>query len=135
MSQMKEQDKTPEKLYEVEIDNLPGKEFRMIVKMIQDIRKTMTKIQETFTKDIQELKDKQMNNTLEGINSRITEIEAWVNDLEDRMVEIMAAKQRNEDSLRDPWDNIICTNIYIIGVSDGEEREKGPEKIFKEIIS
>ena len=45
MSQMKEQDKTPEKLYEVEIGNLPGKEFRiMIVKMIQDIGKTMTKI-------------------------------------------------------------------------------------------
>jgi len=59
MSQMKEQDKTPEKLYEVEIGNLPGKEFRiMIVKMIQDIGKTMTKIQEMFNKDIQELKDR-----------------------------------------------------------------------------
>jgi len=59
MSQMKEQDKTPEKLYEVEIGNLPGKEFRiMIVKMIQDIGKTMMKIQEMFNKDIQELKDR-----------------------------------------------------------------------------
>ena len=40
---MKEQDKTPEKqLNEVEIGNLPEKEFRiMIVKMIQDLRKTM----------------------------------------------------------------------------------------------
>ena len=56
---MKEQDKTPEKLYEVEIGNLPGKEFRiMIVKMIQDIGKTMTKIQGMFNKDIQELKDR-----------------------------------------------------------------------------
>ena len=43
--------------------------------------------------------------------------------------------KRNEESLRDPWDNIICTNIYIIGVSEGEEREKGPEKIFEEIIA
>ena len=59
MSQMKEQDKTPEKLYEVEIGNLPGKEFRiLIVKMIQDIGKTMMKIQEMFNKDIQELKDR-----------------------------------------------------------------------------
>ena len=43
MSQMKGQDKTPEKqLNEVEIGNLPEKEFRiMIVKMIQDLRKTM----------------------------------------------------------------------------------------------
>ena len=41
MYQMKEQDKTPEKqLYEVEIGNLPEKEFRiMIVKMIQDLGK------------------------------------------------------------------------------------------------
>ena len=38
---MKEQDKTPEKqLNEVEISNLPEKEFRiMIVKVIQDLRK------------------------------------------------------------------------------------------------
>ena len=38
---MKEQDKTPEKqLNEVEIGNIPEKEFRiMIVKMIQDLGK------------------------------------------------------------------------------------------------
>ena len=42
--------------------------------------------------------------------------------------------KRNEDSLRDPWDNIKCNNIHIIGVPEGEEREKGPEKIFEEVI-
>ena len=43
MYQMKEQDNPPEKqLKEVEIGNLPEKEFRiMIVKMIQDLRKRM----------------------------------------------------------------------------------------------
>jgi len=35
-----------------------------------------------------------MSNTLEGINSRITEAEEWMDDLEDRMVEITAAKQK-----------------------------------------
>ena len=70
-----------------------------------------------------------MNNTLEGINNRITEAEEWMNDLEDRMVEITAAKQniekwlrKNEDSLRDLWDNIKHTNIHIIRVPEGEER-------------
>ena len=60
MSQMKGQDKTPEKqLNEVQIYNLPEKEFRlMIVKMIQDLWKTMEKMQEMFTKDLQELKTK-----------------------------------------------------------------------------
>ena len=42
--------------------------------------------------------------------------------------------KRNEDSLRDLWDNIKRNNIHIIGVSEGEEREKGTEKIFEEII-
>ena len=107
-------------------------------------------MQEMFNKDLEELmnKETEMNNTiteaknaLQGINSRITEAEERISDLEDRMVEITATEQnkekrmkRNEDSLRDLWDNIKCTNIHIIGVPEGEEREKGPEKIFEEII-
>ena len=65
MYQMKEQDKTPEKhLNEVEIGNLPEKEFRiMTVKMIQDLRKRMEakieEMQEMFNKDLEELKNKQ----------------------------------------------------------------------------
>ena len=42
--------------------------------------------------------------------------------------------KRNEDSLRDFWDNIKCTNVRNIEVPEGEEREKGPKKIFEEII-
>ena len=41
--------------------------------------------------------------------------------------------KRNQDSLRDLWDNIKCTNICIIGVPEGGEREKGPKKIFEAI--
>ena len=60
MFQMKKQDKSLEKqLNEVEIGNLPEKEFRMIVKMIWDLRKTMEKMKEMFTKDLKELKNKQ----------------------------------------------------------------------------
>ena len=42
--------------------------------------------------------------------------------------------KRNEERLRDLWDNIKCNTIHIIEVPEGEEREKGPEKIFEEII-
>ena len=42
--------------------------------------------------------------------------------------------KRNKDSLRGLWNNIKCTNIHIIGVSE-EERENNPEKIFEEIIA
>ena len=156
MSQKKEQGKTAEQLSELEIGNLLEKEFRvMIVKMIQDVGKRMEvmikKMQEMFNKDLEELKNKQtemnstiseVKNTLEGINSRITEAEEWISYLEDRMVVITAAEQnkeirmkRNEDSLRDLWDNIKCTKICIIRFPEGEKREKGPEKIYEEIIA
>ena len=42
--------------------------------------------------------------------------------------------KRIEDSLRDFWDNIKCTNIRIIGVPEEEEKKKGTEKIFEDII-
>ena len=69
-----------------------------------------------------------MNNTLEGINTRITKAEEWINDLEDKMVEMTVAKQntekrmKKEGSLRDHWNNIKCTNICIIAVPEAEER-------------
>ena len=122
--------------------------------MIRDLGKRMEakieKMQEMFNKDLEELKNKQtemtntiteMKNTLERINSRITKAEERISDLEERMVEFTAMEQnkektmkRNEDSLRDLWDNIKCNNIRAIGVPEGEEREKGPEKILEEII-
>ena len=88
----------------MEIGNVLQKEFRiMIVKIIQDLRKGMEakieNMQEMFTKDLEELKKKQteMNNTLEGINSRITESEERINDLEDRMMEITAIEYRKKN--------------------------------------
>ena len=56
------------------------------------------------------------------------------------MVEITATEQnkperrkRNESSLRDFLDSIKCINTHIIGIPE-EEKEKGPEKIFEEMI-
>ena len=55
----------------------------------------------------------EIKNSLEGINSRITEAEEWISDLEDKIVEITTAEQnkekrmkRIEDSRTDLWDNI-----------------------------
>ena len=81
-----------------------------------------------------------MDNTVEGINSRITETEqimtwkaeCWKSLLRNRITKRM---KRNEDSISDLWDNIKCTTICIIGVPEGEEREKGSEKIFEEKIA
>ena len=148
---MKEQSKNlPDQTNEEKIGSTPEKEFRVMrVKMIQNLGNKREKIQETFNKDIEELKSKQtlMNNTineikisLEGNNSRITEIEERISELEDKIVEITATElnkekrmKRIEDSLRDFGDNIKHTNIQIIGVPE-EEKKKGTEKILEEII-
>ena len=84
---------------------------------------------------------KEIKNTLEGPNSRITEAEDRISEVEDRMVEINETERkkekwikRNEDNLRDLWDNVKCPNIWIIGVPEKEDKKKGHEKILEEII-
>ena len=104
---MKEQSKNPpDQTNEEEIDSLPEKEFRvMIGKMIQNLGNRMEKIQETFNKDLEKQKTKQtmMNNTikeiknsLERINSRITEAEEHKSDLEDKTLDLTTTKQNKE---------------------------------------
>jgi len=82
---MKEQTKNPEvQINEEEIGTPPEKEFRMILKMIKNLENKMDKMQESINKDLEELKNKHtqtnntvtnIKNTLEGINSRISEAE------------------------------------------------------------
>ena len=81
----------------------------------------------------------EMKNILEGINNRITEVEnkyvrwntewlkllPWEKNKEKSM-------KRTEESLRDLWDNIKCTNICIIGVPEGEEKERSRENIQRD---
>ena len=83
----------------------------------------------------------EIKNTLEGTNSRITEAEDKKSEVEDRMVEINDAEstkgkrmKRNEDNLRELWDNVKRPNIRIIGVPEEEDKKKGHEKILEEII-
>ena len=162
--QVKEHEKCPpNQTKEEEIGNLSEKEFRiMIVKMIQNLESKMElqinsletkieKMQEMFNKDLEETKKSQlkMNNaineikiTLEGTMSRITETEDRISEVEDKMVEINEAERkkekrikRNEDNLRDLWDNVKRPNIRIIGVPEEEDKKKGHEKLLEEIIA
>ena len=162
IQQVKEHGKRPpNQTKEEEIRSLPEKEFRiMIGKMIQNLENKMElkikrlkarieEMQEMFNKDLEEIKKCQsiMNNaiteiksTLERTNSRVTEAENRISEVQDRMVEIYEADRkkgkrmkRNEDNLRDFWDNVKCPNIRIIGVPE-EDKKKGHEKILEEII-
>ena len=105
-------------------------------------------MQEMFNKDIEEIKKSikmnnainEIKNTLEGTNSRIIEAEDRISEVEDKMLDINEAERkkekrikRNEDNLRDLWDNVKSPNIRIIGVP--EDKKKSHEKILEEIIA
>ena len=138
-TKMKEQTRNTEvQINEEEIGKLPEKEYRiMLVKMIKNLENKTEKMQESINKDLEELKNNhretnntitEIKNTLEGINSRISEAEEQISELEDKMVDITSEEQnkvkrmqRTEDSLRDLWDNIKCTNIQNIRVPEEEE--------------
>ena len=85
-TQIKEQTRNTEvQINEEEIGKLPAKEFRiMVVKMIKHLENKMEKMQESINIELEELKNKhtetnntitEIKNTLEGINSRISEAE------------------------------------------------------------
>ena len=143
-TQMKEQTTNTEvQINEEELSKIPEKEFIiMIVKMIKNLENKTEKMQESINKDLEELKNKhtetkntitEIKNILEGINSRISAAEEQISELEDKM-EITSEEQnkvkRTEDSHRDLWDNIKCTNIQIIRVPEEEEKKKRYQKIF-----
>ena len=82
----------------------------------------------------------EIKNTLEAKNSRITEAEDRISEIEARMVEIIESERkkekwikRNVDHLRDLQDTIKHHNIRIIGVPE-EDKKKDYEKILEEII-
>ena len=129
---MREKEKTPEnQLSDQEILSLQEKDFRlMMLKKMQDtgnkLEANIDKLQETLSKEIQDLRVKQaemqnkiceIKNSLEASNSRTQEAEERISKVEARQVEITDAEQkrekrlkRNEDSPRELWENVKCTN-------------------------
>ena len=82
-----------------------------------------------------------IKNTVEATNSKITDAEDRISEVEDKRVEINEEERkkekrikRNEDNLRDLWDNVKHPNIQTIGVPEEEDKKKGHEKILEEII-
>ena len=148
---MKEQTRNTEvQINEKQKGKLPEKEFWiMTVKMIKNLENKMEKMQEWINKDIKELKNKhtetnntitEIKNTLEGIKSSISEAEEWISKLEDKMVEITFEEQHKlkrmkkaKDNLRDLWDHIKGINIWIIGVSEEEEKKKWMRNFLKRL--
>ena len=76
-----------------------------------------------------------MNNKLDEAEDQISNLEDQVRENTNQNRKMKREIFENEDSLRNLWDNIKYSNIYIIGVPEGEQREQGIENLFEEIIT
>uniref|UniRef100_A0A3Q2KN25 L1 transposable element RRM domain-containing protein n=1 Tax=Equus caballus TaxID=9796 RepID=A0A3Q2KN25_HORSE len=111
-------------------------EFRSYVtKEFDTIKKNQTEILEMNT--IEEIKK-----NLDALNSRADNMEERISNLEDGNIELLQAEEerearfkRNEETLRELSDTIRRCNVRIIGIPEGEEKEKGAENLFKEIMA
>ena len=131
MAHMKEWIKTPEKeLNEMGISNLSDTEFKIVVirmfkelsEDISSIKKTKSEMEETLI---------EIKNNSQGNNTRMDEAENQINNLEHKEPQNNHAEQqeekriqKNEFSINSPWDNFKRSNIDLIGVPEGEEKEQ-----------
>uniref|UniRef100_F6PVV0 L1 transposable element RRM domain-containing protein n=1 Tax=Equus caballus TaxID=9796 RepID=F6PVV0_HORSE len=84
----------------------------------------------------------EIKKNLDALNSRANNMEERISNLEDGNIELLQAEEerevrlkRNEETLRELSDTIRRCNVRIIGIPEGEEKEKGAESLFKEIMA
>ena len=80
----------------------------------------------------------EMKNMLEGINSRISEAEERINDLEDGMVEITTMDQNNDkqNEKKKKMKTILNVPTFTLqGVQEREQRKKIPQKYLKKLVA
>nr|KAF6369203.1 hypothetical protein mMyoMyo1_010585 [Myotis myotis] len=139
----------------MEASNLSEKEFRVMVirwmKKMEDQFNNMCRNQEEMKKNQEEMKRNQeemknditaIKNSIESINSRLEEAEDRISELEDKVEKNTQTEQllekkikKQEESLRELWNNAKRNNILIIGVPEGEETEQGIENLFEKIVT
>ena len=138
MAQMKQQIKTPEKeLSSKERANLSDAEFKtLVIRMLTELVEHGWKIEEEVKAMQSEIKE-----NIQGTNSEGKETGTQINDLEQKeQINIRPGQneetriQKNEDRLRNLWNNFKYSNIWIIGVPEGKEEEQEMENLFEQIM-
>nr|KAF6309712.1 hypothetical protein mPipKuh1_009162 [Pipistrellus kuhlii] len=114
------------------------------LKRMEDKLDNMSKNQEEMKKNQEEMKNDiaTVKNSIESIKSRPEEAEDCISELEDKLekntqLEQLLGKKikKQEESLRELWDNTKQNNIRIIGVPEGKETEEDMENVFQEIMA
>ena len=138
MAQMKEQIKTPKtELRDEEIANLSDAEFKtLVIRTLTEMVEYGRKIERKVTVMQSEIKK-----NMQGTSMERKETGTQINNLEQKEeINIRPEQnegtriQKNEDTLRNLWDNFKHSNIWIIGVPEGEEEEQEIENLFEKIM-
>ena len=138
MAQMKEQIKVPKtELSDEEIASLSDAEFKtLIIRMLTEMVEYGQKIEEEVKAMQNEIKE-----NVQGTNSDVKETGTQINDVDQKEERNIQPEQneetriqKNEQRLRDLWDNFKPSNIWIIGVQEGEEEEQDIENLFEKIM-
>ena len=121
------------------------------MKILKELRKAMDRNAYHCKKELEAIRSCQetLENSfaetkaeLKATNNRMNNAEERISDLQDRIMEITQSGRQTESLMkkiesnkRDLWDNIKCANLCIIGISEGEDREKGIENVFEKIMA
>ncbi|KAK1346717.1 hypothetical protein QTO34_000577 [Cnephaeus nilssonii] len=160
--QRKEKEESPEReLNDIETSSLSEKEFRvMVIRMFKRMDDKYTQLNDKYTqlnenykelnenvanmkKNQEEMKNgiATIKNTVEDVKSRIEEAEDCISELEDKVGRNSQTQQqlerrlkKQEESLRELWDNTKRNNICLIGIPEGEEEKQEIENLFEEIM-
>ena len=132
MAQMTEHSKTSE-LSNEEIANLSDGEFKaLVIKMLTELIELGQKKKDT---------QNEIKQNIQGTNSDRKETRIQSNDLEQKEEINIQLNQneeirtpQNEERLRILWDNLKCSNIWIIGEPEGEEQQQEIENLFEQIV-
>ena len=130
---MKEECKTLEReLSKEDKANLSDGEFKALIKMLTELIELGRKMKKQ-RKDTQN----EIKQNIQGTNSDRRETRTQINDLEQKEeINIQSEQneetriQKNEERLRNLWDNLKRSNIWITGVPEGEEQQQETEKLL-----
>ena len=133
---MKEQIRAPEKiqLSDEEIANFSDAQFKtLVIRMLTELVEFGHKLDEKMKPMLRETKE-----NVQGTNSDGKETRTQINNLEQKEeISIQPEQneetrmQKNEERLRNLWDNLKCSNIQVIGVPEGEEEEQEMENLLE----
>ena len=121
----------------MEIYNLSDAELKTLaIRMLTELIELSRKMTEEMKATQSEIKE-----NIQGTNSEGKETGTQMNDLEQKdEISIQPEQnedtrmQKNEERRRNLWDNFKHSNIWIIGVLEGEKEEQDIENLFEQIM-